>query len=308
MGIDKKIQIIMSTYNGEKYLREQLDSIINLDGYDLIKVLIRDDGSTDNTLSILEEYSNRYGFEIIKGNNVGVNKSLFLLFEACDKTCDYFAISDQDDVWVKDKIQRALYELKNMDSNKPSLFATVSCITDEKLNPIKITSLPKKGPSFYNAMIQNIASGHTQVFNRKLLEEIMNCGGSSDIVIIDWWIYLVASAIGEVIVSDQYTVLHRQHENNAIGHKVGFFKQTYSRLVRLFCKHDINLSVQLKDFLFRYENKMKKEYIDEIKRNLSCERNLVTRVYYCFRSKVYRENLVETLCYKILYLLGRYKI
>ena len=102
--LNKRIQILMSTYNGEKYLREQLDSFVNLDNFEEVKVLIRDDGSTDSTLEILDEYRLKYGFEIIKGINIGLNKSMMNLFKECDMECDYFAYSDQDDVCLSDKL------------------------------------------------------------------------------------------------------------------------------------------------------------------------------------------------------------
>jgi glycosyltransferase involved in cell wall biosynthesis len=107
METDKKIQILLSTYNGEKYLREQLDSFLKLVGSENIKILVRDDGSTDSTLGILDEYSKEYGFKIVKGKNIGVNASLYELFNDCDMSCDYFAISDQDDVWLPYKFELA---------------------------------------------------------------------------------------------------------------------------------------------------------------------------------------------------------
>src|SRR5471030_507539 len=98
MGTDKNIQILMTTYNGEKYLKEQLDSFTLLEGFEKIKVLIRDDGSNDNTVKIAEEYKKKYGFEIIRGENIGITNSIFELFKNSDKNCELFAISDQDDV------------------------------------------------------------------------------------------------------------------------------------------------------------------------------------------------------------------
>lgn len=307
MKTDKRVQVIMSTYNGEHYLREQLDSIVNLEYFDLIKVLIRDDGSTDGTLHILKEYSKEFGFDIIQGENVGVNQSLFILFDNCDLKCDYFAISDQDDVWVKDKIRRALKELDCLDANKPLLFASVTCATDAKLNPMGITKLPKKGPSFYNAMIQNVAAGHTQVLNRKLLEELMHNGGK-DVAVIDWWIYLVASAIGEVRISKQYTVLHRQHGDNAVGCDMNLYSRTLHRIKRVFSRNSYLMTLQLRDFYQRYKAELKKEYVKELRKNMSCQKDILTRLHYCFVTKAYRHNILETLLYKILYLMGRYKI
>ena len=95
-----RVQILLSTYNGEKFLEEQLESILNQKGDFLLKILVRDDGSRDGTLEILEKYSKKIEMQIIRGENIGVNNSLRELFMNCDIDCDYFAISDQDDVWL----------------------------------------------------------------------------------------------------------------------------------------------------------------------------------------------------------------
>lgn len=96
----KTVQILLSTYNGEAWLRPQLDSYPALTGSFDGRVLIRDDGSTDKTREILREYARRYGFTVLEGPNPGVNRSVFELFAAADLSCDYFALSDPDDVWL----------------------------------------------------------------------------------------------------------------------------------------------------------------------------------------------------------------
>lgn len=306
METNKRVQVLMSTYNGERYLREQLDSIVHQDQFDIIKVLIRDDGSTDGTRQILIEYCNKYNFEVIFGENVGVNQSIMILLDLCDKSCDYFAISDQDDVWLKNKISKAVYELDKTDPKEPKLFASTTCSTDENLNPLGVTTIPKKGISFYNAMIQNVLPGHTQVINRALLDELKN-KNDKNMIVIDWWIYMVASAIGKVVVSDQYTVLHRQHGNNIIGCDMNIVSKTLYRLRRVLGDDSRILSQQLEGFLTQYRTILCKEYVDEIEKNLMMQSNVFTRFQYCLCAKVYRNNTLETLIYKILYLQGKYK-
>ena len=123
VSMSKKTQILLSTYNGEKYLHEQLDSFLSLDGYENIRVLIRDDGSHDGTVSILKKYRDQYGFELILGDNLGVNRSVFELLKSADLSCDMFALSDQDDVWLPHKINSALQALSTYDSGIPMLFS-----------------------------------------------------------------------------------------------------------------------------------------------------------------------------------------
>ena len=164
-----RVQILLSTYNGEKYLGEQLDSILNQKGDFSLKILVRDDGSKDGTLDILEKYSKKIEMQIIRGENIGVNKSLKELFMNCDTDCEYFSISDQDDVWLETKIQTAIESLSK-NKNKLKMFASRSLVTNINMNIIGKTQDPGDRVSYYNAMVQNVCPGHTQVFN-KIIEK-----------------------------------------------------------------------------------------------------------------------------------------
>lgn len=303
----KSIQILLSTYNGEKYLKEQLDSYLGLENFDQIEVLIRDDGSTDNTIMILEEYSQKYGFEVLKGKNIGVNKSIFELFANCDLSCDYFALSDQDDVWLKNKFTFALNSLSRIDNKKPALFASCSKIVDENLKPLGSSIVPTKGVSFYNAMIQNVAPGHTQVFNRALLIALME-KGIENVHVIDGWIYMVAAGIGEVVFDNQFTVLHRQHDKNSVGYELNFFRSTINRIKRVMKKQSNIITLQIKSFEKLYNDKLSYEFKNELALFLKSQGSFFKRAEYVLKCKVYRQTLYETLIFKTLYIWGKYKI
>ena len=163
-----RVQILLSTYNGEKFLEEQLESILNQKGDFLLKILVRDDGSRDGTLEILEKYSKKIEMQIIRGENIGVNNSLRELFMNCDIDCDYFAISDQDDVWLENKLQTAIESLSK-NENKLKMFASRSLVTDINMNVVGKTQDPGNRLSYYNAMVQNVCPGHTQVFNKNVI-------------------------------------------------------------------------------------------------------------------------------------------
>lgn len=308
MQTDKKVQILLSTYNGEKYLREQLNSFINLENYNQVKVLIRDDGSTDGTCNILKEYHERHGFEVLKGENIGVNKSIMELLQKCDLKCDYFALSDQDDVWLKDKITKALTVLENEDHKIPLLFASCSQVVDCELNPISSTLIPKKGVSFYNAMVQNVTPGHTQVFNRRLLELLLQSKSAQNIQVIDWWIYLVGSGLGKVIFINDFTVKHRQHGNNAVGYQTNFLISFRNRLQRIRQNKANLISKQLQDFNLYFGSQVEDKYSNELSSYFSYQRYLHTRIKYIFKTRTYRQSLLESFIFKTLYLLGKYKV
>lgn len=307
MEIDKKIQILLSTYNGEKYLRGQLDSFTMLDGFEKIKVLIRDDGSTDNTLEIAEEYKMKYGFEILKGKNIGITESIFELLKNSDKNCEFFAISDQDDVWIQDKFTGAIKAFSRENDGVPIMYATMSEVVSENLTHIGTTLIPKKEVGFYNAMVQNITPGHTQIYNRKLIDLLLE-RGFENVTVVDWWIYLVASGVGKVLFEKKCTVKHRQHGKNSVGYQTNFIGKTITRIKKIKRKDANVISLQLKSFYDRYNDILKMEYKAELEQYLNSFNNIFGKVSYLTSCKVYRQTCFETFLFKILYVLGKYNI
>lgn len=300
----KKVQILLSTYNGEQYLREQLNSLLSLDNLEIIKVLIRDDGSQDGTIKILEEFEKNYGFEVIQGKNIGLNNSFFELYRLADRKCEYFATCDQDDVWLKDKITRAISAMGKYSKEQPLLYATTSLVADYELNPIGLTAIPRKKLGFYNAMTQNLLPGHTQVFNRCVLDILKK---PKLLSIYDWWIYLLVAAMGTVIFEKEPSVVYRQHGNNVVGCEKNKIKLLIARCRRCL-RNDNEIGKQLKGFYTSYQKEIPDVYRKELKRFLEYQSSLKKRFIYIFTSKIYRQTIMETLVFKCLYLLGKYNI
>ena len=300
-----RVQILLSTYNGEKYLGEQLDSILNQKGDFSLKILVRDDGSKDGTLDILEKYSKKIEMQIIRGENIGVNKSLKELFMNCDTDCEYFSISDQDDVWLETKIQTAIESLSK-NKNKLKMFASRSLVTDINMNVIGKTQDPGDRVSYYNAMVQNVCPGHTQVFNKDVLLKLRK-NYSENIFVIDWWIYLLVSSMGEITFDRRCFVKHRQHGLNSAGYELNFWKKLKKRISFLNKYKKSPVSEQLKSFFEIYKDQMKKEYRIETENFFNSQRNVLVRIKYILFSKVFRYGRFENLIFKLLYVLGKYK-
>lgn len=307
MEKEYKIQILLSTYNGEKYIREQLDSYLALENRRNVKVLIRDDGSTDKTLEILEEYREKYGFEVISGTNIGLNASMYELMKHRDRDCDYYSFSDQDDVWQKDKLVRAAEVLSGNESSLPILYAAASYLTDGNLNITGKTFVPKKKLSFYNAMVQNVCPGHTQVINRAFMD-ILSEVYSDKMIVLDYWTYLLASAVGKVVFDEKPTTLYRQHTSNAIGCEHSRLKVLKNRISRVKTKKSVLNATQLKALCDVAGELIPEEYRKEADRFFKCQKNFFTRLGYIFSSKVYRQTAIETLIFKMMYLFARYNI
>lgn len=308
MGTDKTIQVLLSTYNGEKYLRRQLESIISQDCFSQIKILVRDDGSTDKTVEILKKYRERYScIDIIQGENIGINRSYFELLSNADRECKYFAFSDQDDVWFPFKLRIAVEYLDKMGNEDiPCLYSSRSELVNENTKHIGEIITPKKGVGFYNAVAQNVMPGHTQVFNRKAMTTIADCGYSSAIYVIDWWFYLVMSCIGNVYFDNTITVKHRQHSNNSIGYDLNVVRHFISRVKRAFSEERYKPTLQLQGLWNLYREIIKTEYKAELNNYLTSLANLPDRIHYISKSKIYRQSAFETLLYKILFISGKF--
>lgn len=229
------VQVLLSTYNGETYLKEQLDSILNQKNV-AVKLFVRDDGSSDGTVDILRAYAALHdNICYLCGENCGVVASFFRLFELSDPDVDFYALSDQDDVWDEDKLSIACQKLEQMRKSKsqkkkkndsqirtfttPLLYCCDAWNTDDALNPLS-ESMQTAGkeliPDFRNALIENIARGASIVFNQALMSYI-RISMPQDIYMHDWWLYLVASCFGEVYYDSAAHYKYRQHAGNTLG-------------------------------------------------------------------------------------------
>ncbi len=210
-----KINVLMSTYNGEKYLREQIESILNQTA-EGVTLTVRDDGSTDSTKQILEEYASAGKLVWYDGENLRCTKSFWHL--ACNAAdADYFAFCDQDDVWDSDKLEVAVKALEGY-SDTPALYFCDVRVVDEKLNVISENMVEKMPVDYAHSLIKNIAPGCTYVFNaeaRKLFREYDIDGYPVDIH--DWLAYRIVACFGKVVFDPVSRMNYRQHGNNVIG-------------------------------------------------------------------------------------------
>ncbi len=210
-----RVNILMSTYNGEKYVAEQIDSILD-QTYKDIHLYIRDDGSTDDTMEVLKGYVKDPRVTVYEGKNVGYGRSfLRLLSKASDG--DYWAFSDQDDVWMPDKIERAVKALADADdgseSKHPVMYFHNFEETDEKLNKTSVYNNRIPGYSFQMAITECLHMGFATVIN-KPLRELMLRGDIEHIISHDWWAELCVMEFGEVITDDHISAKHRRLDSS----------------------------------------------------------------------------------------------
>jgi len=213
----KLVNVLMSTYNGHKYIREQIDSILN-QTYQDIKLYIRDDGSTDNTIQIIQEYVNNPKVIIIKGKNIGYGSSFMQLLSIANEG-DFWAFSDQDDVWEKDKLERAVKKLNEMEKNAPNMYFHSFLQTDHALNMINVYEVAFDNYSFQKAITECVHLGFATVFNRKLRDKVLQ-GVDIDIVSHDWWVEMVVMAFGNVYYDRYIGAKHRRLKDSVSSNKL----------------------------------------------------------------------------------------
>ncbi|MDK1732058.1 glycosyltransferase family 2 protein [Dellaglioa algida] len=220
----------MATYNGEKYLKEQINSIRN-QTFQEWELLIRDDGSTDHTMDIIAYYlklDSRIKL-IEKQGNIGAKGSFFQLLRR--STAPFFMFSDQDDVWKKDKIVKSINLIKDFD-DVPVLGFTGLCVVDVNLKKIRSSKRVKiKDITFEKLLLENQVTGATIIGNKALRDKVMETENlnTSFISMHDWWITLVASQFGVVKFLDEDTMMYRQHDANVLGASVS----RYSKLKKV---------------------------------------------------------------------------
>lgn len=245
------VYVMMSTYNGEHYVSEQIESILNQSHVD-VTIAIRDDGSSDNTRAILNGYAEKHSnISVICGDNLGFAGSFWSLLLSAPLTYDYYAFSDQDDVWEANKLAAAIHVLRQSD-NKLKLYASALQVTDEHLNVQYKNEFPKLKIKLGSAITRPRLSGCTMVFGSALLElcqsyDITEISGAS--ISHDVAVYLTAlSCGGKVLFSRKSYIKLRRHASTVTGHGKSVFKRIES-VLDIFTKRKLEASRQT-EFLY----------------------------------------------------------
>ncbi len=292
----EKVQVLLSTYQGEQFLEEQMESLLRQTWKNL-EILVRDDGSKDNTRKILEHYSKNYeNIRYYPGKNIGVTKSFFELLTKSD--AGYVAFCDQDDVWLENKIEAAVRKLKN--AKGPALYCSNKILVDKNLHPMKRQDRKQLRPGFGNAVVECICTGCTAVLNRELADMI-SARLPEHAILHDWWTYLAASYTGKVIFDKHAYILYRQHEGNVVGAKGGFWGAVQSKAAYVRKNHG-KLKGQLTDFSRLYQGERQKDAL--VKQILAAE-TFPGRLKLLGNRKMYRQSVLDEIIMRILFFIDR---
>ncbi len=283
----------MSTYNGEKYLREQLDSLL-AQTYSPIEILIRDDSSSDGTVKIIKEYITLHeNIRLIQGGNLGATNSFFALLAEAD--ADYVAFCDQDDIWMPDKVEVAVQTIEaEPNQDLPILYCGNKLLVDGDGKELSQALDKDIRPGFGNALVENICTGCTSVLNRVLIEDI-KAHFPHDAMFHDWWCYLVASHHGKVIFDETPHIYYRQHGNNEVGGNTSVFTR-----IRIQSRHVMKsrgkLGAQIREFEHFYISDEDESEEAILLRKVLGAQSLVGATKLLGNRKVYRQrNKLEAL-------------
>ena len=275
MNAHTKIAVLLSTYNGEKFLAAQIDSLLGQSHKNFILV-VRDDGSNDRTVSILESYALNHSVRIRllsrDGQNLGASGGFAFLVdyviknkESLGLTSSYMMFCDQDDTWFPEKIERLLTAMlaaeEDNDSILPIIVHSDLEVVSEQNTVIAKSLINYQGleierNSFPNLVISNLVTGCTALINQSLAEKALPIPENA--IMHDWWLALVATAFGKLVYLNIPLVHYRQHGNNAIGAKeftkvsvvsMSLWRRTLARKPNM---HLIEVSIQAAEFNRRY--------------------------------------------------------
>lgn len=228
------VAIQLCTYNGARFLEQQLESLAQQSFRDFI-VIASDDGSTDATLALLQRANEgilKDRMLITNGPKLGVNTNFLSVTAGMTAPAQYVAYCDQDDIWDRNKLERAVAWLSALDAHRPALYGTRTRLIDANGALIGHSPLFKRSAEFANALVQNMFGGNTMVFNAAAWK-ILKLSNPVDVVSHDWWTYIAITAVGGAIRYEaQPSLSYRQHESNLVGANISW-KARFERAQQL---------------------------------------------------------------------------
>ena len=298
----------MSTYNGEKYLGDQLDSLLSQKGVE-VTIRIRDDGSKDKTRNIVKNYQrNNSNIELIEGENLGFTLSFLSLIYSIDNPSqyDYYAFSDQDDVWLADKLLSAVTMFDGCDTdNSPVLYFSNALAVDESLHPLFKTTSDKPLISKPTCLVRYFMLGCTMVFNPLVIEFLKRYRPEGRVTMHDLWLNQTCVFLGQVVYDKTPHILYRQHGNNTAG--VGSsWSIRWKRLMKSFQSYERRhfREVNAKNLLSAYGSILSKEDYELISLVADYRASIHNRLRLFLSKEIYMGAFVSDVAIKIRILFG----
>lgn len=300
------VDIVMTTYNGEKYISEQIESIL-ASTHEEFRLFIYDDGSKDKTLEILKAYEKNNSDKIkVFQNEVNLGVTTNFLQALCKTTADYIMLCDQDDVWKPNKVEITLLEMKRVEQNTkkniPIAVFTDTIVVDQQLEMLqpsffKVSHLDPYKTDLPHLMMENKLIGCTVMINSTLRSFLNDKPLPQKAKFHDWWIALIAASFGKISFLNVSTLLYRQHGNNVVGN-TSFLAYVKNRIVSLQDqkKSLMQLQFQAEEFYFFYKDVLneKNRIIIYSFAHMQYD-NFIRRRYKVIHYKFYKTGLVRNI-------------
>lgn len=303
----KTVCVLMSTYNGEKFIETQIKSVLAQKDV-IVKLLIRDDGSSDRTVPIIQEYVSKHEeISFYSDKNLGPAKSFLHLLKSAPKA-DYYSFCDQDDYWEETKLISAVRKIEEKEGPKsetPVMYHSNLKIVDQELKFIRMAHTKDySAEKPYASLVENSVTGCTAVMNYALAR-IINSKTPEELTMHDAWCNIVCSFLGKKIYDSNAYIQYRQHANNAIGMK----KASLSSNVKTRVKRIKNSAFQPRmvnatQFYKCFRKELGSEQRREVKKMIEYKKSFLNRLKLLFDFKIKAFSLKEDLKYRILILMG----
>ena len=304
-----KVAVLMSTYNGEKFLHNQIQSILQQKDVD-VELIIRDDGSSDATLNIINDFCHHYKkIKLLHGVNIGCKKSFFELAQYASQHLafyEYFAFSDQDDVWFSDKLSSAIKKLANLSEKSPNLYTCQTLLVDSDLKPLFLKKMkPKFKRTVEEAIMVQPSPGCVMVFNKTLLDLYIKIDIDKMFLHDDSLYKVCLICGGNVVYDDDVHIYYRQHGNNVIGGNQSSLKR-YKRWLMMFWNNSCERSIGIESFLLTHSNNIPMIIKEQLIWVACYRKKIAYRMKLLFSPKFVTGQLRINIVFRIAVLFGRF--
>jgi rhamnosyltransferase len=297
----KSVQILLSTYNGEKYLDQQIESLVKQEDVN-VSILARDDGSSDNTVQILEKWATKARLCYYVGNNIKPAYSFMDLIHRASGA-DYYAFCDQDDVWDSNKLITAIDKISQNDLNLPLLYYSQLFPVDKDMNPVKYKQTKVKN-SLGRVMIVSFAAGCTMVFNESLLK-LAKLYSPRNIRMHDQWVFLLClSCGGRIFYDNNPHIKYRQHQNNTVGFHISLEKRMLM-LWNSFMHGGRERSAQVEELYNAYSCLIPEEETKLLKRVINYRSSVKNKMILLLDSEIKAGSIFKNLIFEIAVIFNR---
>lgn len=306
----RRVCVLISTFNGSQYINEQIQSILNQKNIQA-SILVRDDGSSDNTVDILREYEGHGDLVLLPGDgNIGVARSFFELLKNSPAEADYISFCDQDDVWYDSKLTWAIDRIEAVDDGEPVLYFSKQEIVDEQLNVMGYSKTPRE-LGFGNALFECVTPGCTVVINKSARDLLLSNLPESLHMMHDWWMYLVISCFGRIVYDPRPTMKYRQHANNVVGSSTSIFGLFVMRWQRFrSSRRPMGFMAaprqQALEFQKTFKSQIPRDKRLVLERLVDGKEFFFLRLCLAFSRSIWRQRLVDDFLLRLLIVVNKY--